>query len=163
MSAGRRRSFAASTRTSSSASSPPTLITRDRRLALSFNNQGVPPWEDRAIRSGWPLAAGFVSRALGIRSGVEVEDEAAVWREFDFVAELLDDGRRHPVASASGRRLDVRGDVRGGDRAACLRWCGCQPERLPPATAALVQRAREHPAGRYALSLFTEYRRAPVA
>src|ERR1700730_471678 len=27
----------------------------DRELALRFNNQGVPRWEDRAIRYGWPL------------------------------------------------------------------------------------------------------------
>jgi hypothetical protein len=25
-----------------------------RRLALRFNNEGVPSWEDRAIRYGWP-------------------------------------------------------------------------------------------------------------
>ena len=39
-------------------------------------------------------------RALGATPtrhppGIEVEDEAAVWREFDFVAELLADGREH--------------------------------------------------------------------
>ncbi len=62
-------------------------------LALDFNNEGVPDWEDRAIRVGWPVAKGFVARALQIKPGVEVEDEAAVWREFDFVAELLADGR----------------------------------------------------------------------
>ena len=38
---------------------------------------------------------------LGIRPGIEVEDEAAVWRELDFVAELLADGRPHLCGSAS--------------------------------------------------------------
>jgi hypothetical protein len=37
-----------------------------------------------------------------------------------------------------------------------------QPEQLPPATAALVRRAREHPAGRYPLSLFAGQRREQV-
>ena len=38
-----------------------------------------------------------------------------------------------------------------------------QPEALPAHTAALVERAREHPAGRYALALFAEHRRERVA
>jgi len=139
-------------------------VLADRRLALSFNNQGVPRWEDRAIRYGWPLAAGFVRHALGISSGVEVEDESAVWREFDFVAELLDDGRPH----LCGERFGA-GDLTFAAMSAAVIVPPVygvplpQPERLPPATAALVRRAREHPAGRYALSLFTEHRRAPVA
>ena len=37
-----------------------------------------------------------------------------------------------------------------------------QPDVLSPEMAALVERAREHPAGRYALELFAEHRRATV-
>src|SRR5450759_1080805 len=66
-----------------------------RELTLSFNNQGVPAWEDRAIRWGWPLAVRFVGHALEIRPGIEAQDEATLWREFDFVAGLLADGRPH--------------------------------------------------------------------
>ena len=54
-----------------------------RELMLRFNNQGVPRWEDRAIRAGWPLAMRFAGARLGIRPGVEVGDEAVVWRELD--------------------------------------------------------------------------------
>jgi glutathione S-transferase len=135
----------------------------DRRLALRFNNQGVPPWEDRAIRHGWPLAAGFVRRALDIRPGVEVSDEATVWREFDFVAGLLEDGRPR----LCGERFGA-GDLTFAAMAAAVivppRY-GVrlpQPEQLPPAMAALVRRAREHPAGHYALSLFAGQRREQV-
>ena len=32
----------------------------------------------------------WVRRELAIRPGNEADDEAAVWRELDFVAELLD-------------------------------------------------------------------------
>jgi glutathione S-transferase len=52
-----------------------------RELVLRFNNQGVPAWEDRALRYGWPLIVRLVRRVLDIRPGVETEDEAAVWRE----------------------------------------------------------------------------------
>jgi len=37
-----------------------------------------------------------------------------------------------------------------------------QPDALPSRTAALVERVRDHPAGRYALALFTEHRREAV-
>jgi len=135
----------------------------DRRLALRFNNQGVPRWEDRAIRHGWPLAASFIRRALGIRPGVEAGDEAAVWREFDFVAGLLEDGRPHLCGDRFGAS-----DLTFAALSAALivpPEYGVrlpQPGQLPPATAALVRRAREHPAGRYALSLFSGHRREKV-
>ena len=30
-------------------------VLKDKELVLSFNNAGVPRWEDRFIRAGWPL------------------------------------------------------------------------------------------------------------
>jgi glutathione S-transferase len=134
-----------------------------RRLALRFNNQGVPRWEDRAIHHGWPLAASFIRRALGIRPGVEAADEAAVWREFDFVAGLLEDGRPH----LCGARFDASDLTFAALSAALIvpPEYGVrlpQPVQLPSAMAALVRRAREHPAGRYALGLFSGHRREQV-
>jgi glutathione S-transferase len=132
-----------------------------RQLALQFNNEGVPAWEDRAIRSGWPFAKGFVGRALGIEPGIEVEDESAVWRELDFVAELLEDGGPYLCGESFGAA-----DLTFAALAASIvvpPEYGVplpQPDILPPGMAALVRRAREHPAGRYALSLFAERRRA---
>ena len=75
------------------------------KLMLRFNNQGVPPWEDRVLRLGWPLAVRWARRELAIRPGIETEDEAAVWRELDFAAELLADGRKH----LCGERFSARG------------------------------------------------------
>ena len=130
-----------------------------RELMLRFNNQGVPRWEDRALRLGWPLAVRWARRELGIRPGIEVEDEAAVWREFDFVAELLADGREH----LCGERFSAA-DLTFAALSASVVVPPVygvplpQPDVLPPDTAALVERAREHPAGRYALALFV---RAP--
>ena len=134
-----------------------------RKLMLRFNNQGVPDWEDRAIRYGWPLALRFARRRLDIRPGIEAEDEAAVWRELDFVAELLADGRPH----LCGERFGAADLTFAALSAAVVvpPVYGVplpQPNVLPPHTAALVERVREHPAGRYALALFTERRRECV-
>jgi glutathione S-transferase len=134
-----------------------------RKLALRFNNEGVPAWEDRAIRYGWPLMARVVRRVLDISPGIEIEDEAAVWRELDHVAELLADGRPY----LCGERFGAA-DLTFAALSASLLMPPTygvplpQPEVLSPPLAALVERAREHPAGRYALALFAKDRRAPV-
>ncbi|MEA2330257.1 MAG: glutathione S-transferase [Thermoleophilaceae bacterium] len=133
-------------------------------LMLRFNNQGVPRWEDRALRLGWPLAVRFVGRALGIRPGIEDADEAAVWGEFDFVADLLADGRRH----LCGERFSAA-DLTFAALSASVVVPPAygvplpQPDVLPPDIAAFIERVRDHPAGRYALRMFTEHRREVAA
>ncbi len=134
-----------------------------RKLALRFNNEGVPRWEDRAIRSGWPFAQGFVKHVLGIRPGIEIEDEAAVWRELDFVADLLRDGRPY----LCGERFGAADLTFAALSAPVLvpPEYGVplpQPDVLSPGMATLVERAREHPAGRYALTLYAEHRQERV-
>jgi glutathione S-transferase len=133
-----------------------------RDLALRFNNRGVPRWEDLALRRGWPLMSGFVKRGLGIRPGVEAEDERVVWREFDFVAGALADGRPYLCGDAFsaadlGFAALAAPLVVPPDYGVPLP----QPEMLPPAMAALVRRAREHPAGAFALKLVADHRRRP--
>lgn len=134
-----------------------------RKLALRINNQGVPGWEDRAIRYGWPLARRYVNFVLGIRPGIEAQDEAAVWRELDFIAELRADGRPY----LCGERFSAA-DLTFAALSASLiapPTYGIplpQPDILPPPMAALVEQAREHPAGRYALTLFAEHRQKAV-
>jgi hypothetical protein len=123
-------------------------------LMLRFNNQGVPAWEDRMMRVGWPLAVRYAQRELGIRPGVEVEDEASVFRELDFVAGLLD-GRKH----LCGDRFSAA-DLTFAALSASVSVPPVygvslpQPDALPPQTAELVERGRHHPAGRYALAMF---------
>jgi glutathione S-transferase len=134
-----------------------------RRLTLRFNNQGVPPWEDRLLRRGWPLVVRFLSRALEIRPGVEVEDEATAWGELDFVAGLLSDGRPY----LCGERFGAA-DLTFAALSAPLVVPSVygvalpQPDLLDAPTAALVQRAREHPAGRFALRMVAEHRPLPA-
>ncbi len=132
----------------------------DPGLALRFNNAGVPRWEDRAIRWGWPLARRFVERELGMRPGIEVEDEAAVWLELDWVGELLADGRPH----LCGERFGAADLTFAALCAAVIFPPGYgvelpQPDVLPRLTAKLVDRARAHPAGAYAMELFATHRR----
>jgi glutathione S-transferase len=126
-----------------------------RELALPYNNAGVPAWEDHAIRRGWPLATRFIRQVLGIRPGIEVEDEDAVWRELDFVAGLLADDRPHLCGDRFGA-ADLTFAALAGALVLPPEY-GVplpQPDVLAPETATLVHRAREHPAGRYALELF---------
>ena len=135
----------------------------DPKLALRFNNAGVPGWEDRFIRYGWPLAQRYVRRVLGIRPGIEVGDEAAVFAELDHVAALLSDGRpylcgeRFGAADLTFAALSASVIVPPVYGAPLP-----QPDVLSPRMAALVDRAREHPAGRYALTLFAGHRRESV-
>ena len=133
----------------------------DKQLALEVNNAGVPAWEDRAIRYGWPVVERIVHSVLGIRPGVEVEDEAAVWRELDFAAALLADGRPY----LNGERFGAADLTFAALSAAVLLPPGYgvrlpQPEELRVETAELVRRARAHRAGQYALSLFDRHRHA---
>ena len=129
-------------------------------LTRRYNNQGVPRWEDRALKLGWPLAVRFLGHALDIRPGVELEDEAVVWEELDFVGELLSDGRRYlccdrftaaDLTFAALSAAVVVPPVYGVPLP--------QPDVLPPELAAFVERVRAHPAGTYALRLFEEHRR----
>jgi glutathione S-transferase len=140
-----------------------THMLAQRKLMLRFNNQGVPAWEDRTLRYGWPVIVRWAKRELGIRPGIEVEDEAAVWRELDFVAELLSDGREHLCGDRFGAA-----DLTFAALSAAVVVPPVygvplpQPDILPSHTAAFVERVRDHPAGRYALALFTHHRRARV-
>jgi glutathione S-transferase len=140
------------------------MLAQPKKLTLHFNNQGVPRWEDRVLRAGWPLARRYVNHALGIRPGIELQDETDVWSELDFVASLRADGRPY----LCGDRFTAA-DLTFAALAAPLIVPSDygiplpQLDVLPSAMSALVERAREHPAGRYALTLIAEHRRETVS
>ena len=140
-----------------------THMLTHRKLMLRFNNAGVPAWEDRALRFGWPVIVRWAKRELGIRPGIEVEDEAAVWRELDFVAELLSDGREYLCGDRFGAA-----DLTFAALSASMIVPPVygtplpQPDVLPPHIAGLVERARNHPAGRHALATYEQHRRPGV-
>jgi len=140
------------------------MIRGQRELALRFNNTGVPAWEDRAARLLWPALTALIARLLGIRPGSELQDEAAVWRELDWVAEMRADCRPYLL----GERFSAADLTFAALSAAVIvppiySVPLPQPEILPADTAELVRRARAHPAGAYALELFERHRRERVA
>jgi glutathione S-transferase len=127
----------------------------DRPLAIRFNNDGVPAWEDRAVRAGWHGFQRVIGRALDVQPGIEIADEAAVWGEFDFAASLLSDGRPYLCGESF-----TAADLTFAALSAAVIVPPAygvelpQPESMKAPTAALVRRARAHPAGAYAMSLF---------
>ena len=134
-----------------------------RDLVMAFNNQGVPRWEDRVLRYGWPIMRRFVGRELGITPGIEDEDEAAVFNELDFVAETLADGRPYLCGERFGAADLTFAALSAAIIVPPIYGVSLpQPDVLHPDTAALVERARQHPAGRYALALFAEQRKQSV-
>jgi glutathione S-transferase len=132
-------------------------------LMLRINNQGVPRWEDRLLRAGLPLAKRFLAHALEISPGVEVDDEATVWREFDWVAEMLADGRPFLL----GDRFTAA-DLTFAALAAPVVLPSAygvtlpQLQELDEPTAQLVARGRAHPAGAHELRMVAEQRRPPL-
>jgi glutathione S-transferase len=93
-----------------------------------------------------------------------VEDEAAVFGELDFVAERLSDGRAH-LCGEGFSAADLTFAALAGAVVLPPEYGVTlpQPDALSPPTAELVNRVREHPAGRYALATFAGHRRQPVA
>jgi glutathione S-transferase len=141
-----------------------TQMLGQRKLMLRFNNCGVPAWEDRLLRMAWPLIVRFANRELGITPGIQVEDEAAVWREFDFVGELLSDGRKHLWGDRFGAADLTFAAMSASMIAPPVYGVPLpQPVVLPPHIAAMVERARDHPAGQYAMALFRDRRRETLA
>jgi glutathione S-transferase len=134
-----------------------------RELLLAFNNEGVPRWEDRLLRHGFAMLSPVVKRRLAITPGIEVSDERDIWRELDWVAELLSDGRPY----LSGERFGAADLTFAALSAAVVSPPDYgiplpAPEQMPPSTRDFIQRARAHPAGAFALSLIERHRRERV-
>jgi glutathione S-transferase len=136
---------------------------QDKPLLLDFNNTGVPRWEDRFMRVGFNVVIPLVKRRLAITPGIEVSDERDVFRELDWVAELLSDGRPY----LSGERFGAADLTFGALSAAVVAppdYGTPLPslEQMQPATRDYISRAREHPAGKFALSLVERHRRETI-
>jgi len=140
-------------------------VLRDKELVLSFNNAGVPDWEDRVIRRGWPIVRWFANRRLGIRPGIENSDEQVVWDEFDFVAGLLADGRPY-LCGERFTAADLTFAALAAPMVVPPEYTVRLPQPgdgVPDEPRALIERAREHPAGAHALRMFRQHRRAQLA
>jgi glutathione S-transferase len=137
---------------------------QDKKLLLDFNNTGVPRWEDRFLRVGFGMVMPLVRKRLAITPGVEVSDERDVFRELDWVAELLSDGRPY----LSGDRFGAA-DLTFGALSAAVVAPSDYGTPLPPIelmrpnTLEYISRAREHPAGQFALQLVERHRRETIS
>jgi glutathione S-transferase len=130
-----------------------------KQLLLTYNDVGVPAWEDRALRALWPLAVRYARRDLAIRDTTIADDEPKVRRVFDEIAGRLADGRRY----LCGERFTAADLTFAALAAAVLMppEYGVrlpQPSELPEPIAGAVRGFREHPAGAYALRMFREER-----
>ena len=136
-------------------------ILKDKELLLSFNNAGVPGWEDKVIRFGWPVVLRFAARELGITPGIECQDEATVWRELDFAGDVLADGRPY-LAGERFSAADLTFAALAAPMVVPPEYTVALPQpgaAMPQEPLRIVERAREHPGGQHALRMFREHRR----
>lgn len=128
-------------------------------LARRYGCTGIPGWQRRLLPLVYPAAVRIIDRALGVRPETAARAEATVRATFDEVAERLADGRPF----LWGERFTAA-DLTFAALAASVLMppeYGVplpQPEVLPPAMAAKVNEFRSHPAGAYALRMFSEER-----
>ena len=132
-----------------------------RNELLAVNNQGVPGWEDRFLRIGWPLVKRYAARQLGIGPTTIRDDDPRVRRELDEVAGLLADGRPY----LCGERFTAADLTFAALTAAAIIPPGYgtplpQPGEVSAPIGAVVRSFREHPTGAYALELFRTHRHA---
>jgi glutathione S-transferase len=137
-------------------------VFKDAKRFAPWNLTGVPRWERRMFPFVLAPAKIVINRYFGISDASTAEAMALVDEEFDAVAELLSDGRRHLTGDA----------FTAADLAFAALAAPCvvppvygtplpQPDQMTPAMAAAVERWRAHPAGQYALRMFEEERPAP--
>jgi glutathione S-transferase len=129
-------------------------------IALDYGCTGVPAWQRRAFPLVYPVAARIIDRVLDVTPAKAAQSLTEVRASFDEVAERLEDGRPY----LCGDRFGAADLTFAALSAAVLMppEYGVplpQPERLPVEMAATVRELREHPAGRFALSMYREHRR----
>jgi glutathione S-transferase len=134
-----------------------------RELMLATNNQGVPAWEDRALRLTWPVAMRIVKRVLEIDDRTIARDEPRVQRSFERVSQRLADGRPflcgERFSAADLTFAALAGAVLVPEQYSIPLP---QPDVLPPALAATIRDLRSQPAGAHALAMFREHRHRRV-
>jgi glutathione S-transferase len=134
---------------------------RDQReLAEAYNLTGVPGWERALARPGFALMMRGISAALDVTPETAEASMRRVHTVFDAVGDRLADGRTHLV----GDRFS-RADLSFAALAAAVLLppeFGTplpRPDELPTAMAEGVLGLRDHPAGAFAMRLFSTERR----
>jgi len=137
-------------------------VFKDARRYAPWNLTGVPAWERRAFPIVLPMAKLVIRRYLDVNEATVARAILRVDEEFDFVGGLLADGRPYltgdrftaaDLAFAALSAPAVVPPVYGTPLP--------QPADVHAEMAALVERWRAHPAGRFALRMYDEQRPAP--
>ncbi|MEA2148207.1 MAG: glutathione S-transferase [Solirubrobacteraceae bacterium] len=137
-------------------------VFKDARHFAPWNLTGVPGWERRAFPFVLPAAKAVLRRHLDVSERTAADAVVRVDEEFDFVAGLLADGRRH----LAGGRFTAADLAFAALAAPCVvpPVYGTplpQPEDMHAEMAAAVERWRAHPAGQFALRMYDEQRPPP--
>jgi len=136
------------------------LLLPERRVLLEHNNRGAPLHQRLGVRLTFPLLARTLRRYLRIDESTAARARQRIAEDFDEVAALLSDSRPY----LDGDRF-TSADLTFAALAAPMlmppQYGGPAPdiERLRPAVATEMRRWREHPAGRFAMRLYSEERR----
>jgi glutathione S-transferase len=124
---------------------------------LEFNDVGVPRWEDRMMRSLWPVVSYWGRRELEVHDDTLEQDRPRVLSAFDAIAARLEDGRPYLF----GERFTAADLTFAALIAPLLlpaRYGGVLPAR-DKFTAEIqsdIDALRARPAGKYALSIYDE-------
>jgi glutathione S-transferase len=137
-------------------------IFKDTKRYAPWNLTGVPWWERRAFPFVVPAATLVIRRYLDVNAESAANAIIRVDEEFDFVGELLADGRRY----LAGDRFTAADLAFAALAAPCVvpPVYGTplpQPGDLHAEMAAAIEHWRAHPAGRFALRMYDEERPAP--
>jgi glutathione S-transferase len=134
----------------------------NRALLMRFNNQGVPRWEDAALRAGWPFARRFVNHELGVGPTTIADDEPRVRAAFDTIAQRLQDGRPY-LCGDRFTAADLTFACLSAPVIAPPQYGVTlpQPDEVPEALARSIREFRAHPAGAFAMRMFATERPTP--
>jgi len=136
-------------------------VFKDARRFAPWNLTGVPGWERRIFPFVLAPAKIVIRRHFGISERSAKEASGRVDEEFDAVAELLSDGRSFLVGERfSAADLSFAALAAPALAPPIYGTPLPQPADMGPEMAEAVMRWRAHPAGEFALRLFSEERPA---
>jgi glutathione S-transferase len=134
-----------------------------KEMLMRFNNTGVPDWEARTLSLFWAVIRPWAAKQLGSYPETISRDEVLTLHAFDAVAAWLADGRPYLCGDAF-TAADLTFAALSAAVTAPPEYGTPlpQPAEVAPATAAMVRRFREHPAGQFALRMYREERLHPA-
>ena len=138
-------------------------VFKDAKHFAPWNLTGVPGWERRIFPFVLAPARIVIRRHFGISDRSAQEAAVRVDEEFDAVAERLSDSRRFLVGERfSAADLSFAALAAPALAPPIYGTPLPQPADMSPQMADAVMRWRSHPAGEFALRLFSEERPAPT-